>query len=790
MRKASITRRFTELWQRLAVGDDAQLVSSGNEAGRSPASIRLRHLIIALAASLVVGVSTLLDPLDQLIWGLQVRMVEKEPSGEIGFVGLGPESSALHTPEARRNLARVLDRLRESKPELIALDVTIVGRTTRQADAELRDAIARFGDRIVLVERLVEEPNGSLGFQRTDPFIRGTARQAPDKRYFNYLNFAWRAYSLLPVGDVSKLTLPVILAGNVRPETVTFSIDYRYNTTLIASMETEGILNGQALLSSVDKVVVGHLSNADADHASIPGRSRTPASFVTILAAETLRSGVPYQAPFWLSPLVLFFMFLSAVSFEANTRRAVAYVMVAGVSVASIFAASLLNFRTAFSAAICLAVLYALTRILLRFRHRTRRFDESTGLETFRALENSLEPTDAEASHLIVAKVANFDEVLSALPGEYHQSYLRLLANRLRIADDQRALFFGGNGYFAWVVPAMGRQQLIDHLTGIRQLCYEPVQINEVAVDLKVTFGVNASSDSSAARKIASARQAASRSHEADDPIVFVTYTEDEQRLWGLSIQHKIDQAIEAGHIFPMFQPQFSAATGEITGVEALVRWIDPARGAVPTEWFIEQCEQAGRMGRLTRLMLVESARQLMEADATGTLRLSVNISAVSLHDEGLYRLIEDALQTTGFSPDRLTLELTETWRVANPDRAARLMATIGRLGVKWALDDFGVKTATYDALLLYPLAELKIDRSLISRALDPHRGRQIVRSICDLGKDVGMNVVAEGVQSEAEFAMLQSFGCSTVQGFALSPPLVAADLRSLLSAEAATQQM
>jgi EAL domain-containing protein (putative c-di-GMP-specific phosphodiesterase class I) len=109
-------------------------------------------------------------------------------------------------------------------------------------------------------------------------------------------------------------------------------------------------------------------------------------------------------------------------------------------------------------------------------------------------------------------------------------------------------------------------------------------------------------------------------------------------------------------------------------------------------------------------------------------------------------------------------------------------MERVGALGVRWALDDFGVKTATYDALLNYPISEIKIDRSLTSKVLDLRRGRRIVRSICQMGAEMEVDVVAEGVESEAEFRTLREFGCPIVQGFVLAPPMPLAELHSLLS--------
>ncbi|WP_228242258.1 EAL domain-containing protein [Porphyrobacter sp. GA68] len=790
MRKAVTKARLKDLWERLTAGDEPRLDFADDDTkGSSPAAIRLRHLAIAFFAALALGASSLLDPLDQLIWTVQMRMVDKEPSGDIVFVGLGRETAALNTPEARRNLAHVLDRLQEAGPKRVVLDVPVQGRSTAEADLALRDAIARHGDKILLVQRQVDDLNGGSRFEITDPYIAGSATQVPNRRWVNYLGYAWQAYARLDVEGISQDALATVLA-DAQASNPKFLIDYRYNTRSITTVSSHDYLREDGVPDFRGKsVVIGNLGYQLSTSVDIPGRYRVPTSFITILAAETLKGGVPKSIFFWLLPVALLAVLFATTRIISGKRRALLYCGTVLFFGGALYLTIAWNMRAAFSAGALMLLIYAGLRGWWRVRRKGATVDQVTGLETFGALERTMTHGEATKHGVIVARIPNFDDVLATLPEELHPAYLKTLSNRLRVADESRSLYYGGNGYFAWLIPAMGRQQLTDHLTGIRQLCYEPVEIGQLLIDIKVTFGVNASADQSLARKIASARKAASRSNEADEPIVFVTYAEEEQRLWNLSIQHKIDRAIDAGHIYPVFQPQFCAQSGRITGVEALVRWNDPARGAIATDWFIDQCEQAGRMDRLTRLMLTESMRLLLANDATGGLRLSVNISAISLQDERLAPLVQDAIRATGFDPTRLTLEITETWRIANPERAAAVMAKIGESGVAWALDDFGVKTATFDALMMYPVSELKIDRSLTSKVLDQHRGCRIVRSICQLGVDMNVTVVAEGVELEGEFAALQSFGCSAVQGFALAPPLAIDDLRTLLAAEVLAQE-
>lgn len=783
MRSGGIRDRWEAFARWWAQGDAMPPPTADGKKRRSPRKQRLRHALIACGVSAVLGFLTVLDPLDQFVWLAQSRMVSKAPSGEIVFVGLDPEIAATTSPQARRNLADLLDKMRAAGPELVVLDVVLEEPSDPSADRQLRQAIAAYGDDIVLVKQRVDDLDGRLVDKVTGEFIAGDARQAPNRRIVNYMEYTWYSNTALGGSSGLMLTVPTVLAGKKASKEDQFFIDYRYNTYDFAALRSVDISDRASLAMLTDKrVVVGVNRGLLSNSAQVPGRPYVPASFIMILAAETLMGGVPLALPMW-APIAILGLALAASSRARRAKlRTFFYTLVLATSGAAVYLAVYFNISALFGPVFFALAAYATLRIWWRAKNRGILFDDRTNLRTFRALEREFTPQEAQTASFIVVRVHNFEEAISVLPAHRHSEYVRLLADRLRAADGEREMFAGGDGYFAWTLSVMGRERLTDHLLGTRLVCYDPITVDEHTIDVRVTFGVNTSADDSASRKLASARAAASRSDEADRPVVFAEQTAGEEQLWNVSIQHKIDQAIEHGHIFPAFQPQFSTQTGQVTGVEALVRWRDPARGLVPTDWLIDQCEKAGRMERLTRLMLQESIEQVQTVPGGAALRLSVNISATMLQDEQLFNLVRHTLEVTGFDPAHLTLELTETWHIARPEVAASLMERIAALGVRWALDDFGVKTATYDALLQFPIHELKIDRSLTCRVLDSDRGRGVVQSICRMGAEMNLEVVAEGVELDAEFQALRGFGCPVVQGFALAPPLPLADLRQLLS--------
>jgi len=159
---------------------------------------------------------------------------------------------------------------------------------------------------------------------------------------------------------------------------------------------------------------------------------------------------------------------------------------------------------------------------------------------------------------------------------------------------------------------------------------------------------------------------------------------------------------------------------------------------------------------------------------------VAVNISATLLHDWAIVSTLREVLAETGFDPERLTLEITETYRISSFDTAGQVMAEMSALGPKISMDDFGVGAASFEALLRLPFGELKIDRLFVSQVASDAKARGIVRNVLKLGKELRIIVVAEGVEDAAALAMLKELGCVVAQGFGIFRPMLADEILEL----------
>lgn len=244
--------------------------------------------------------------------------------------------------------------------------------------------------------------------------------------------------------------------------------------------------------------------------------------------------------------------------------------------------------------------------------------------------------------------------------------------------------------------------------------------------------------------------------------------------------------ALEAGAIRTVFQPKVSLATGALIGVEALARWTDAELGCVGPDSFIPVAEDSGLIGPLTLCVLrsaLQACAQLRRSHPDAT--VAVNISPLLLDNPDLPDRIAAVLDEAAMPPSVLVAEITEGRPVANPRQAATVLATLQVRGVACALDDFGTGHADLKALLRLPFTELKIDRSFIGRAAATPQAWRAVRATILLARELGLRVVAEGIETVQAERWLRDEGCDAGQGYRYGRPMPSCELLARWAAPA-----
>jgi diguanylate cyclase (GGDEF)-like protein len=229
-------------------------------------------------------------------------------------------------------------------------------------------------------------------------------------------------------------------------------------------------------------------------------------------------------------------------------------------------------------------------------------------------------------------------------------------------------------------------------------------------------------------------------------------------------IEQALRRAVSAGEVEPHFQPIVDLKSRRTIGFETLSRWIDPDLGPVSPEIFIPIAEERGIIGQLSQLVLrkaTETAR-----DWPSDLFLSFNLSPSQLVDQNTGLHILSILDRTGFDPRRLEIEITETGLMTDPTSAQKIVNDLRRCGIRVSLDDFGTGQSSLGRLREFQFDKLKIDRAFISSILEDRPSEHIIRAILAMCEGLGMDVVAEGIEKEAQASRLTEFGCNAGQGF------------------------
>ncbi len=421
--------------------------------------------------------------------------------------------------------------------------------------------------------------------------------------------------------------------------------------------------------------------------------------------------------------------------------------------------------------------------------HHRALHDDLTGLPNrtqfaIRA-ESALEAAGRTGSvAFMVLDLDRFKEINDTLGHHQGDALLRQVAQRLAgaIGPEETAARFGGDE-FAVVCPLPGGPTQVaavaERLLGAfeRPFALDDLELGvqvSIGVALSPTFGHDA--DGLLRRADIALYQAKA------SPLDIVLYDahSDSTSIDRLALLGELRSGIGRGELSLVFMPKVALGDGSVLGVEALVRWQHPTRGQLPPEDFVPHAERTGLIGALTLEVLDQALGQAARwADAGAATRVAVNLSPRSLIDQGLPDQVRAALGRHGIGPDDLELEITESTIMADPMRALVVLEELAAMGVHLTIDDFGTGYSSLAYLKRLPVTTLKIDRSFVTGMLDDGQDQLIVQSTIDLARNLGLAVVAEGVEDEATRIALSALGCDAAQGFLFGPPAAAGTMRT-----------
>ncbi len=404
------------------------------------------------------------------------------------------------------------------------------------------------------------------------------------------------------------------------------------------------------------------------------------------------------------------------------------------------------------------------------------------------ALEHAITPENARDFAILVVNLDRFSRVNACMGGLAGDELLITVARRVKGALRSRDTLarMGGDEFGVLLTLDEGPGDALHVAKRIQAALANPFRLSdfEIRVDCSIGIALGADNDGDPEDLVRNAQFAVKRAKKSGRTEIYQTHTFD-IALEQFSIETELRRAIENGQMTLCYQPICDLASGKITSFEALARWTNEEGVRLSPNDFIPVAEESGLIIPLGRWAMEEAAQTIAAWDriagGDSGVKIAVNLSAIQLQRDHIPAMVRTALERHGVDGKRLTLELTESAIVTDPDRIAQTMNALKDMGATLAMDDFGTGYSNLAYLQKLPIDLLKIDRSFVSGMLADRDKVAIVRAILSLAQALGMQTTAEGIETNELAQTLAALGCTYGQGFLYSRALERDDAYQLL---------
>ena len=736
-------------------------------------------LPLALAMALLVAWTGLAQGSERTLHGLRDTLRTQSASGRFVVVDIDARSlrAINRWPWPRHIYGEAIARLEQAGADTVAFDIDFSSPSVPREDRAFASAIAAASTPVILPTFLQRASFKSGNIVENVPIalLRAHAQLAA----VNITGDSDGMVRHYPYGvNVDGLPRPsfaAILAGSSGEAASVFPIDGAIDPSTIPRYSFIDVLEGRIPKGALQgkSVLVGGTAIELGDRYSIPRYGIIPGPVIQLLAAETLANG---SAPFdhgWLVPILAALLVLMA----AMRFRKSASATVLGGGFAAILglplATELLHLGT-FEIAPGLMALLTGSSVLtgtafIRELNAARRFDPATGLPNRRGFEHAT--ARKSVASVTVLRISNYSEAAGITGQGRAGEMMQRVVDRLKVAGLPE-LYRLEDGVLAWTGTTTLTDADVHAIEGLSAIMRSPVEVGGRQLELRCQFGF--ASDPEVDSSLLADRAILAADHAAKKGSKFEVHSFElsDEEDWTLTLASEVEQALASGDVSVVYQPKYDIARKEVTSAEALVRWHHPVRGSMPPDTFIPALEESGHILDLTLFVLRQAAKDAAAWQAAGKqINVAVNVSAILTIDEEFLDALDHLLQTGELTADMLTLEVTETATLADPDRAFAALMRIKMWGVKLAIDDYGTGQSTLSYLKGLPAREIKIDKSFILGLRSSRSDQIMVSSTIQLAHELGYTVVAEGVETAEILEMLMGMGCDVAQGWHLGKP-------------------
>ncbi|GGG26191.1 hypothetical protein GCM10010916_48240 [Paenibacillus abyssi] len=419
-------------------------------------------------------------------------------------------------------------------------------------------------------------------------------------------------------------------------------------------------------------------------------------------------------------------------------------------------------------------------------------YDDMTGLPNRRMFMTHLNETLERSAHnnqligLLYLDVDRFKLVNDSFGREFGDMLLMQVAERLtRVMSEQDMVArMEGDEFAVLFANVDSDKDVMNKTRSLLDTLEEPFELQGFPFHVTASIGVvtnRIENDPSMLMKKADMALGKVKENGRNDGMLYCEEW-DNSSLERLTLQHELRQGLQRNEFLLHYQPQYHLNTGEIVGLEALVRWQHPERGMVPPGHFIPLAEESGMIVQLGEWVLEEACRQNKAWQDAGlkAVPVSVNLSIRQFMQQNLIEKVSSILRETGLSPQYLELEITETMTM-DVHRATQCLLELTKLGVGISIDDFGTGYSSFNYLKNLPIGKLKIDRSFVRDIQHDPGNASIVAAIIAMAHNLNLQVIAEGVETEEQMQFLKKHMCDEMQGYFWSPPVPNYQIAGLL---------
>ena len=420
-------------------------------------------------------------------------------------------------------------------------------------------------------------------------------------------------------------------------------------------------------------------------------------------------------------------------------------------------------------------------------------YDPLTGLPNRALLNDRLKQAilsgqrESNPLALLIMDLNNFKEINDTLGHHKGDLLLQQVGARVRgvLRESDTVARMGGDE-FAVLLPSAGSvERSTLAMRKMLKALEQPFALEGLALDVAVSIGIALCPEHGEDADLLIQRADVAMYVAKQSGINYAVYVPEHDRHSPrrLALMGELRHAIENDQLFLLYQPKIDLQRACAIGVEALVRWRHPHHGIIPPDEFIPLAERSGVIKSLTLWVLGEALRQCRTWSQGGVqLSMAMNLSARNLQDPQLPDRIAELLQTSGLAPGWLELEITESAIMVDPVRAMEILTRLRAMGIRFSIDDFGTGYSSLGYLKKLPVDEIKIDRSFVIGMAANENDAVIVRSTIDLAHNLGLKVVAEGVENQETLDRLIDLGCDAAQGYYMSRPIPPAELTRWLT--------